>query len=274
MDEERPARSSGRAFSIRRRISRCSSIIGMPLQLIIIGMPHSIIFAISMQQFLNIFHVHATASASASSCSAWRRPAWSTPSCDFIGAMPIIGMPIPMPIVGIIAMQAWDMPIIARLPHCIIMGMPQFIIIAIISALLRNWPHVHAHRRHHLAQHAVVHRFRTAWSPSSSACPSWASSAWRHSCSSASAWHSIMAVTPVGEAGVGAMGPILGSADAPARCRCNSRAGRCMVASGETAKMFGAMTADSAAWRRNASSQPVLRRDGYSKRTYPNNPGE
>jgi hypothetical protein len=30
------------------------------------------------------------------------------------------------------------MPISIRLPHCIIIGMPQFIIICIISALLRN----------------------------------------------------------------------------------------------------------------------------------------
>ncbi|MCH3072678.1 hypothetical protein K3X19_14640, partial [Listeria monocytogenes] len=112
-------------------------IIGMPLQLIIIGLPLSIIFAISMQQFLNI-SMSMPCIGIILQCRA--SPCMEPSIMHFIGAMPIIGMPIPMPIVGIIAMQAWDMPIIARLPHCIIMGMPQFIIIAIISALLRNWP--------------------------------------------------------------------------------------------------------------------------------------
>ena len=115
-------------------------IIGMPLQLIIIGIPHSIILFISMQQFLNIsmfmpcigIILHIMAS-----------PCMEHSIMHFIDGM---GMPIIiigimlfiMPIIGIIAMPDWDMHIIDMLPQCIIIGMPQFIIIAIISALLRN----------------------------------------------------------------------------------------------------------------------------------------
>ncbi|GBL58405.1 membrane protein [Pseudomonas citronellolis] len=113
-------------------------IIGMPLQLIIIGMPHSIILFISMQQFLNIsmfmpcigIILHIMAS-----------PCMEHSIMHFIDGMGmpiIIGIIFIMPIIGIIAMPVWDMHIIDMLPQCIIIGMPQFIIIAIISALLRN----------------------------------------------------------------------------------------------------------------------------------------
>ncbi|OBY59056.1 hypothetical protein A9513_005095 [Pseudomonas sp. AU12215] len=117
-------------------------IIGMPLQLIIIGMPHSIILFISMQQFLNIsmfmpcigIILHIIMS-----------PCMEHSIMHFMAGMPmfmpiIIGIMLAfiMPIIGIMAMAGWDMPIIIRLPQCIIIGMPQFIIIAIISALLRN----------------------------------------------------------------------------------------------------------------------------------------
>ncbi|WP_252719594.1 hypothetical protein, partial [Acinetobacter baumannii] len=79
-------------------------IIGMPLQLLIIGMPRSIIFAISMQQCVNISRSMPFIGIILQ-CMA--SPCMEHSIMHFIGAMPIIGMPIPMPIVGIIAMQAW-----------------------------------------------------------------------------------------------------------------------------------------------------------------------
>jgi hypothetical protein len=51
--------------------------------------------------------------------------------------MPIIGI-ICMFMPDIIAMASADMHVIDMLAHCIIIGMPQFIIIAIISALVLN----------------------------------------------------------------------------------------------------------------------------------------
>lgn len=114
-------------------------IIGMPLQLIIIGMAQSfIILFMSMQQFsimamlmpgigigigiilhiiLSPIRVHSI-----------------THFIIGIG-MPIMGIMF-MPV--IMAMASADMHIIDMLAHCIIIGMPQFIIIAIISALVLN----------------------------------------------------------------------------------------------------------------------------------------
>lgn len=51
--------------------------------------------------------------------------------------MPIIG--IMAPIIGMLMLDA-DMHIMLMLAQCIIIGMPQFIIICIICALLRNIP--------------------------------------------------------------------------------------------------------------------------------------
>ena len=111
----------------------------MPLQLIIIGMAQSfIILFMSMQQFsimamlipgigiilhimLSPIRVHSIMHV-------------------------IMGIDMPMDIIGIIGMfmpviifmASADMPIIDILAHCIIIGMPQFIIIAIISALVLN----------------------------------------------------------------------------------------------------------------------------------------
>lgn len=118
-------------------------IIGMPLQLIIIGMAQSfIILFMSMQQFsimamlmpgigmilqimLSPIRVHSIT--------------------QFIIGIDIgIGIGIGMPIIGIMfmpvimAIASADMPIMDMLAHCIIIGMPQFIIIAIISALVLN----------------------------------------------------------------------------------------------------------------------------------------
>ena len=116
-------------------------IIGMPLQLIIIGMAQSfIILFMSMQQFsimamlmpgigmilqimLSPIRVHSIT--------------------QFIIGIDI-GIGIGMPIIGIMfmpvimAIASADMPIMDMLAHCIIIGMPQFIIIAIISALVLN----------------------------------------------------------------------------------------------------------------------------------------
>ena len=110
---------------------------GMPLQLIIIGMLQSfIIFIISAQQFFimsmfmpaigMILHIMPSAIMVHS----------ITHFIDGIG-MPIIGIGIIMFIIGM-AMLAWDMHIMLMLPQCIIIGMPQFIIICIISALFLN----------------------------------------------------------------------------------------------------------------------------------------
>ncbi|MEW5713404.1 MULTISPECIES: hypothetical protein [Pseudomonas] len=110
-------------------------IIGMPLQLIIMGMAQSfIILFMSMQQLFImsmlmpgigiILHI--------------------MPSAIMVHSMTHFIMGIGMPIIGIMfmpvimAMASADMHIIDILAHCIIIGMPQFIIIAIISALVLN----------------------------------------------------------------------------------------------------------------------------------------
>lgn len=115
-------------------------IIGMPLQLIIIGIEQSfIIFIINMQQLFIIsmlmpgigiiLHIMESALTVHS-------------IMHFIIG---IGMPIGI-IIGmfmvdimfIIAMPSSDMHIIDMLAQCIIIGMPHFIIIAIMSALFLN----------------------------------------------------------------------------------------------------------------------------------------
>jgi hypothetical protein len=135
--QKKPGGIPGRAFSHPAN-QQVQHIIGMPLQLIIMGMPHSVIFIIRAQQFLNIsmfmpcigIILHIMAS-----------PCVEHSIMHFMDGMGM-GMPIPiigiMFSIGIMAMPAWDMHIIDMLPQCIIIGMPQFIIIAIISALLRN----------------------------------------------------------------------------------------------------------------------------------------
>ncbi|MFC6299000.1 hypothetical protein [Pseudomonas spelaei] len=112
-------------------------IIGMPLQLIIIGMAQSfIIFIISMQQLFImsmlmpgigiILQVMPSASILHSMTHF------------IIGIGMPIGIIIGMLMLLIIAMASSDMHIMDRLAHCIIIGMPQFSIIAIISALFLN----------------------------------------------------------------------------------------------------------------------------------------
>src|SRR6218665_2253216 len=113
-------------------------IMGMPLQLIIIGMLQSfIIFIIKAQQFFImsmfmpamgiILHIMPSAIMVHSIMHF------------IIGmGMPIIGIAIIEPIIGIMAMPAWDMHIMLMLPQCIIIGMPQFIIICIMSQLFLN----------------------------------------------------------------------------------------------------------------------------------------
>lgn len=114
-------------------------IIGMPLQLIIIGMAQSfIILFMSMQQF---------------SIMAMLMPGIGIILQIMLSPIRVhsitqfiigIGIGIGMPIIGIMfmpvimAIASADMPIMDMLAHCIIIGMPQFIIIAIISALVLN----------------------------------------------------------------------------------------------------------------------------------------
>ena len=109
----------------------------MPLQLIVIGMAQSfIILFMSMQQF---------------SIMAMLMPGIGIILHIMLSAIRvhsithfIIGIGIGMPIIGIMfmllimAMASADRHIIDILAHCIIIGMPQFIIIAIISALFLN----------------------------------------------------------------------------------------------------------------------------------------
>ncbi|MCP1444947.1 hypothetical protein J3D54_004079 [Pseudomonas sp. GGS8] len=119
------------------RDQQVQHIIGMPLQLIIIGMLQSfIIFIIRAQQLFimsmfmpaigMILHIMPSAIMVHS----------ITHFIDGIG-MPIMGIGIIMFIIGM-AMLAPDMHIMLMLPQCIIIGMPQFIIICIISALFLN----------------------------------------------------------------------------------------------------------------------------------------
>ena len=115
-------------------------IIGMPLQLIIIGMAQSfIIFIISMQQLFIMSMLMPGIGIIMQ----------VMPSASILHSMThfIIGIGMPIGIIigmfmldmlFIIAMPSSDMHIIDMLAHCIIIGMPQFIIIAIISALFLN----------------------------------------------------------------------------------------------------------------------------------------
>ena len=112
-------------------------ISGMPLQLIIIGMLQSfIIFIIRAQQsFIMPMFMPAIGMILYIMQSDIRVHS-ITHFIDGIG-IPIIGIGIIMLIIGM-AMLAWDMHIMLMLPQCIIIGMPQLIIICIISALFLN----------------------------------------------------------------------------------------------------------------------------------------
>ena len=114
-------------------------IIGMPLQLIIIGMAQSfIILFISMQQ---LFIMSMLIPGIGIILHIMLSPIMVHSIMHFI-----IGIDMPIAIIGIIGMfmsviifmASADMHIIDMLAHCIIIGMPQFIIIAIISALILN----------------------------------------------------------------------------------------------------------------------------------------
>lgn len=121
---------------MRGTYQQVQHIIGMPLQLIIIGMAQSFIsLFISMQQF---------------SIMAMLMPGIGIILHIMLSPIRvhsimhfIIGIDMPMAIIGmfmsvIIFMASADMHIMLMLAHCIIIGMPQFIIIAIISALVLN----------------------------------------------------------------------------------------------------------------------------------------
>ena len=110
-------------------------IIGMPLQLIIIGIAKSfIILFMSMQQFSIMAMLMPGIGIILHIMLSPIRVHSITHFITGIG-MPIMGIMF-MPV--IMAMASADMHIIDMLAHCIIIGMPQFIIIAIISALVLN----------------------------------------------------------------------------------------------------------------------------------------
>ena len=120
---------------MRRTYQQVQHIIGMPLQLIIIGMAQSfIILFISMQQF---FIMSMLMPGIGIILHIMLSPISVHSITHFIIGigMPIIGIMF-MPV--IMAMASADMHIIDILAHCIIIGMPQFIIIAILSALVLN----------------------------------------------------------------------------------------------------------------------------------------
>ncbi|TCV68411.1 hypothetical protein EDB98_103282 [Pseudomonas fluorescens] len=110
----------------------------MPLQLIIIGMlQSSIIFIIKAQQF---FIMSMFMPAIGMTLHIMQSAITVHSITHFIIGigMPIIGIGIIMLAIGM-AMLAWDMHIMLMLPQCIIIGMPQFIIIiCIMSALFLN----------------------------------------------------------------------------------------------------------------------------------------
>ncbi|MCD5994236.1 hypothetical protein KDX38_10585 [Pseudomonas sp. CDFA 602] len=118
-------------------------IIGMPLQLIIIGIAQSfiifIIFIINAQQ---LFIMSMLMPGIGIILQVMQSASTVQTIMHFIMG---IGMPIGI-IIGmfmvdimfIMAMPSSDMHIIDMLAQCIIIGMPQFIIIAIMSALFLN----------------------------------------------------------------------------------------------------------------------------------------
>ncbi len=120
-------------FLLRATYQQVQHIIGMPLQLIIMGMAQSFIsLFMSMQQF-SIMAMFMPGIGIILHCML--SPIRVHSIMQFIGMpMAIIGMFMSF----IIFMASADMHIIDMLAHCIIIGMPQFIIIAIISALVLN----------------------------------------------------------------------------------------------------------------------------------------
>lgn len=104
----------------------------MPLQLIIIGMLQSfIIFIISMQQLFIMSMLMPGIGIILQ----------VMPSAIMVHSIMHFIIGIDIPIIGMfmdIAMAASDMHIIDMFAHCIMTGMPQFIIICIISALFLN----------------------------------------------------------------------------------------------------------------------------------------
>lgn len=117
------------------RDQQVQHIIGMPLQLIIIGMLQSFIIFIIRAQQLFIMSMFMPAIGMILHIM---------PSAIMVHSIMHFIDGIGMPIIGIImfimgmAMLAPEMHIMLMLPQCIIIGMPQFIIICIISALFLN----------------------------------------------------------------------------------------------------------------------------------------
>lgn len=134
-----PSHALNRATTSNQQVQH---IIGMPLQLIIIGIEQSfIIFIINVQQ---LFIMSMLMPGIGIILHFMQSASMVQTIMHFIIGMGM-GMPIGIiigmfmvDIIFIIAMPSSDMHIIDMLPQCIIIGMPQFIIIAIISALFLN----------------------------------------------------------------------------------------------------------------------------------------
>lgn len=125
-------------FFVRGTCQQVQHIIGIPLQLIIIGMAQLFISVFIRLQQLSIMAMLMPGIGI--TLHIMLSPIRVHSIMHFI-----IGIDIPMAIIGItfgmsmlIFMASADRHIIDMFAHCIIIGMPQFIIIAIISALVLN----------------------------------------------------------------------------------------------------------------------------------------
>ncbi|MGI4838015.1 MAG: hypothetical protein ACRYF9_10395 [Janthinobacterium lividum] len=126
-----------------RRYQQVQHIIGMPLQLIIIGMAQSFIILFIRAQQLASMSMLMPGIGIILQVMPVAVSAHSIMHIIIGIIMPIIGIIMPLFImlpfiISMLFMAALLMHIIDMLAHCVIIGMPQFIIICIICALLRN----------------------------------------------------------------------------------------------------------------------------------------
>ncbi|MCP1478596.1 hypothetical protein J2Y88_000907 [Pseudomonas chlororaphis] len=246
-------------------------IIGMPLQLIIIGMPQSfIIFIIRAQQLFimsmfmpaigMILHIMQSASTVHS----------ITHFIDGIG-MPIIGIGIMAPIIGM-AMLAWDMHIMLMLAQCIIIGMPQFIIICIICALFLNMvmSMPAAGIILHNMPSSIISQLMVAIIIGMPIIGIIGMLAFIGICICMAF---IMVKLPKRfDSWTKLMGRILGSGERRTRCRSNSNRGCRDSFSAAARAGFSASAAGWISWRTGAGQQRVFRCDGYARISASHNP--
>jgi hypothetical protein len=114
---------------LRGTCQQVQHIIGMPLQLIIMGMA---------QSFINLFMSVQQLPIMVMLMPGIGIILHTMPSACIVHSITHAIIGIGMFILVIMAMASADMHIIDILAHCIIIGMPQFIIIAIVSALVLN----------------------------------------------------------------------------------------------------------------------------------------